>query len=61
MTVRDVTPLERHVPHADDSEIVDVGAAALNETWIFAPLDALANQLGQHGRCSGHAYPLLAY
>jgi hypothetical protein len=31
------------VPHADDGEIVDVSAAALNETWIFASLDALAN------------------
>ena len=44
--VRDVTPLEGDVLHADERDVVDVGGAALNEPRIFAALDAFANELG---------------
>jgi hypothetical protein len=55
-----VAALERHVLHADEGDVVDVGAAALDETRIFAALDALAHELRQHGRCGGHGYLLAA-
>ena len=45
--VRDVAALERQVLHADERDIVDVGAAALNETRILASLGALADELRQ--------------
>jgi hypothetical protein len=41
--VRDVAALERHVAHAGELDVVDVGAAALDEARILAALDALAN------------------
>ena len=56
--VRDVAALERQVLHADEGDVVDVGAAALNETRVLAPLDALAHELRQHGR-RGHGLPLV--
>ena len=57
--VRDVAALERQVLHADERDVVDVGAAALNETRILAPLDALAHELRQHGS-RRHGLPLVA-
>ena len=49
-SVRDVAALERQVLHADERDIVDIGAAALNEARILAALDALADELRQHRR-----------
>ena len=49
LAVRDVAALERHVQHAGDLDVVDVGAAALDEARIFAALDALADELRQDG------------
>jgi hypothetical protein len=46
--VRDVAALEGQVLHADDLHVVDVGAEALDEARILAPLDALADQLRQY-------------
>src|SRR5438874_13370539 len=63
MSVRDVAALEREVTHSDDRQIIDIRAAALNQTWILAALDALAYQFRQHG-CfrqhgrRGHGLPL---
>ena len=54
----DVATLESQVLHPDDLHVVDVGAQALNQARVLAPLDALADQLWQHG--SGHDYLLLA-
>ena len=51
--MRDVAPLEREVLHAGDLHVVDVGAAPLDQARVLAPLDALADQLGQNGGC-GH-------
>ena len=48
-SVGDVAALERDVLHADQRDVVDIGAAALNEARVLAPLDALANELRQHG------------
>ena len=56
--MRDVAALERQVLHADERDVVDVGAAALNEARILAPLDALADELRQDGRSSAMAYLL---
>ena len=56
--MRDVAALERQVLHAGDLDVVDVGAAALNEARILAALDALADELRQHGR-RGHGLPLV--
>ena len=57
--VRDVAALERQVLHADDLDVVDVGAAPLDEARIFAALDALADELRQDGS-RGHGYLLPA-
>ena len=57
--VRDVAALERQVLHAGDLDVVDVGAAALDQARVFAALDALADELRQNGR-RGHGYLLLA-
>ena len=57
-SVGDVAALERQVLHAGDLDVVDILAQALNQTRVFAPLDALANELRQHG--SRHDYLLLA-
>jgi hypothetical protein len=56
--VRDVAALERQVLHAGDLDVVDVGAQALNQARVLAPLDALAHELRQNR--SGHGYLLLA-
>ena len=40
-SVRDVAALERQVQHAGELDVVDVGAAALDQARIFAALDAL--------------------
>ena len=53
--VRDVAPLERHVQHADERDVVNIGGAPLDETGILAALDALANELWQHWSNS-HVY-----
>ena len=58
-SVRHVAPLERQVLHADEGDVVDVGGAALDETRVLAPLDALAHELRQHGS-DGHVYLLPA-
>ena len=55
--MRDVAALEREVLHADELDVVDVGAAALDEARVLAALDALADELRQNGRC-GHGLPL---
>ena len=47
--VRDVAALEREVLHADDLDVVDVGAAALDQARVLAALDALADELRQDG------------
>ena len=47
--MRDVAALEREMLHADEGDVVDVGAAALNQARILAPLDARANELRQNG------------
>ena len=52
--VREVAPFERHVLHADDLDVVDIGAEALNETRVFTSFDALTDQLRKHGRCGHH-------
>ena len=57
--VRHVAALERQVLHAGDLDVVDVGAAALDEARILAALDALAHELRQHWR-RGHAHLLFA-
>jgi hypothetical protein len=49
LAVGDVAALERHVEHAGDLDVIDIGGAALDEPGIFAALDALANQLRQNG------------
>ena len=54
--VRDVAALERQVQHAGDLEVVDVGAAALDQPRILAALDALADQFGKNGSCGRHGY-----
>ena len=54
--VRDVAALERQVLHAGDLEVVDVGAAALDQARVLAALDALADQLRQNGSRSRHGY-----
>ena len=41
--------LNDQVLHADERDVVDIGAAALNETRILAALDALAHELRQDG------------
>ena len=46
--VRDVAALEREVAQAVDLHVVDIGAAPPHEPRVFAPFDALADQLGQH-------------
>ena len=52
--VRDVAASERQVLQAGDLDVVDVGAAALDEPWILAPPHALADELGQDcRRCHG--------
>ena len=48
-SVRDVASLERQMLHADEGDVVDVGAAASNQARILAPLDACANELRQNG------------
>ena len=48
-SVRDVAPFERQMLHADEGDVVDVGASALDETRVLAPLDALAHELRQTG------------
>ena len=52
----DVAALERQMTHAGDLDVVDVGAAALDEARILAALDALADELRQDG-CGGHGLP----
>ena len=44
--VRDVAPLEGDVLHADERDVVDVRRTSLNESRIFAALDAFADELG---------------
>ena len=44
-SVRDIASLERQMLHADEGDVVDVGAGASNEARILAPLDALTNEL----------------
>src|SRR6185436_1062487 len=48
-SVRDIAAFERQVLHADERDVVDIGAASLDEARIFATLDALAYELGQYG------------
>ena len=55
--VRDVAALERHVLHAGDLDVVDVGGAALDQPRILAALDALADELGQDRVIGGHGLP----
>jgi hypothetical protein len=55
--VSDVTALEGEVLQAGDFQVVDVGAAALNEARVLAAFHALAHELRQH-RKYGHGSPL---
>ena len=48
--VRDIAALERQMLQTDDLDVVDVGAAALDQPRILTPLDALANELRQYRR-----------
>ena len=48
--VRNVAARECQVLQAGDLDVVDVGAAALDQTRILTPLDALANELRQYRR-----------
>jgi hypothetical protein len=57
--VRDVAALERQVLHPGDLDVVHVGAAALDQARILAPLDALPDELRQDRR-RGHGYLLFA-
>ena len=56
--VRDVAALEGQVQHAGELDVVDVGAAPLDQARVLAALDALADQLRQNGS-RGHGYLLL--
>src|SRR5262245_12466801 len=56
--VRDLATLERQVLHADNLDVVDVGGAPLDQTWILAAFDSLAYELWQHRRYS-HGLPLV--
>ena len=47
--MRDIAALECEVLHAGDLEVVDVGAASLDQTRVFATLDALADQFREDG------------
>ena len=47
-TMRDVAALERRVHHADELEVVDIGAQPLDQPRILASLDPGANQLRQY-------------
>ena len=51
--VGDVAPREGRMQHADDLQVVDIGAQTLNQTRILAPLDALPDQLWKYRSC-GH-------
>ena len=53
--VRNVAPHEREMPQAVNLHVVDIGAPPADEPRILAPLDALADQLGQD-RCRVHAF-----
>jgi hypothetical protein len=44
--VRDVAALECDVLHADERDVVDVSAAAANQTGILAAFGARADELG---------------
>ena len=57
--MRDVAPLERQVEHADDLDVVDIGAPPLNQARVLAALHTLADELRQDDRY-GHGYLLLA-
>src|SRR5262249_7879146 len=59
LCVGDVTSLEREMLHADEGDVVDVGATPLNQARIFASLDALSHELRQYGS-RRHGLPLLA-
>ena len=48
--VRDIAALEREVLHAGDLYVVAVGTASLDQAWVLATLDALADELRQDGR-----------
>ncbi len=50
--VGDIASLEGHMPHPGDLQVVHVGRLPLDETRIFAPLDACPNQFRKYGR--GH-------
>jgi hypothetical protein len=50
LAVRHIAALEGDVTHADDLDVVDVGALSLNETRILAALHARADELGKNGR-----------
>ena len=54
----DIAALEGHVLHPDDLHVVNVGAQALDEARVFAPFNALTNQLRQYR--SRHDYLLPA-
>ena len=58
--VRDVAALERQVLHAGDLHVVHIGAAALDEAWILAALDALADELRKYRRADRHGDVLTA-
>ena len=52
--VCEVAAFERQMLHANERDVVDVGASTLDETRIFATLDALADEFwqdrsGRHG------------
>src|SRR5688572_32366975 len=59
-SVSNIAALEDDVLHPDQRDVVDVGAASLDQAWIFAAFDALADELWQYWGSRGHAYPFLA-